>query len=51
MIIKKIMDYGRDKGFKALTVKLRERIRYKIETDRYMRENVLSEEKLERQSR
>lgn len=51
MIIKKIMDYGRDKGFKALTVKLRERIRYKIETDRYMRENVLSEEELERQSR
>lgn len=49
MIIKKIVDYGRDKGIKALTLKIKERVQYKRETDRYIRENPIDTEKLKLQ--
>ncbi len=49
MIIKKIISYGRDRGMKALALKLSERLKYKIETDRYMKENVLDDDVLNMQ--
>lgn len=44
MIIKKIISYGKEKGLKALTLKLSERLKYKLETNKYMRENQYDEE-------
>lgn len=49
MILSKIIKYGKSKGIKALGVKLSERIKYKIETDRYMRHNLPNENELKRQ--
>lgn len=46
MLLNKIINYGKDKGLKALTLKISERIKYKIEADRYMRENGLDDETL-----
>lgn len=49
MLLNKIVNYGKDRGFKALTLKIGERIKYKIETDNYMRENIPDEETLKMQ--
>ncbi|MDO4300494.1 MAG: glycosyltransferase [Clostridia bacterium] len=46
MLLRKIYNYGKDKGFKALTLKLAERFKYKLEADKYMRENMPDEETL-----
>lgn len=49
MLVKKIVNYGRDKGLKALGLKLRERLKYKIEADRYMAKNLPSKDTLKTQ--
>lgn len=49
MLLKKIVNYGKNKGFKALYVKALERFKYKIEADRYMRENAVDDETLSMQ--
>lgn len=46
-VVKKIISYGKDKGIKALVLKLRERIEYKKTACRYMKNHMLSESELE----
>ena len=36
MLVKKIINYGRDNGIKALTLKLKERVKYKKEANAYI---------------
>lgn len=49
MLLNKIINYGKDKGFKALAVKLCERLKYKLEAERYIKENVTDEDTLKLQ--
>ena len=46
MLLKKVINYGRQKGFKALKIKLGERIKYKKETDFYMKNHKYDEDVL-----
>ncbi len=49
MLLKKIVNYGRAKGFKALAVKLSERIKYKLEAEKYLKENLPKDDELKMQ--
>jgi hypothetical protein len=49
MLIKKIKKYAKDRGIKALIVKINERINYKKDTLIYMKTHRLTERELERQ--
>lgn len=48
-VVKKIIRYGKDKGLISLSVKLKERIGYKIAAQRYMKNNILTPEEIEKQ--
>lgn len=49
MLLNKIVNYGKDKGFKALAVKLCERLKYKLEAEKYIRNHFTDEESLSMQ--
>lgn len=49
MIAKRIMDYGRKNGIKALALKLGERVRYKLEAQRYVSANTPDSDTLDLQ--
>ena len=49
MLVRKIVNYGKDNGIKALTLKLRERLKYKCEANAYMSKNTLDKETLKLQ--
>lgn len=49
MLLKKIKNYAQDRGLKALAVKIKERVEYKRDTDRYMKSYPLSGSEIQRQ--
>lgn len=51
MLLKKLKNYTSQKGFKALLVKISERLRYKREAMTYMRSNRLTTEEINHQKR
>ncbi len=48
-VVKKIIRYGRERGLLSLAVKLRERAGYKLAALRYVKDNALTQEEIEKQ--